>query len=159
MNIYLYQSTCERNEFPKTLPEPLVLEGNFRDECDVLNPVIVLTGFNGTTKYNYCYIPDLARYYFIESANMVRTNVIEYTMHVDVLNSWATEILQQECVVGRNENVFNPMIVDDIVEIQPDSEIRVVDGDTQIEYPNNFYNSDVYISTVVTKFKSPPLTG
>lgn len=117
MNIYLYVSSAETNEFPKVLPEPTILTGALRDSCNILDPVIRLTGFNPSAQYNYCYIPDFGRYYFITSADVIRTGVIDYTMHVDVLNSWASALYEQEAVIARNEYEFNNYLIDDKIPV------------------------------------------
>lgn len=122
MNIYLYTSSAEPNSFPKELGEAVKIEGTLRDECDILNPVITLVGFNPANTFNYCYIPDFKRYYFITESSVVRTNVMELTMHVDVLQSWSNQILEQEGVILRNEYDYNVWLPDERVPIQSNNE-------------------------------------
>lgn len=135
MNIYLYVSSAETNEFPKVLPEPTILTGALRDSCSILDPVIRLTGFNPSAQYNYCYIPDFGRYYFITSADVIRTGVIDYTMHVDVLNSWAAALYEQEAVIARNEYEFNKWAIDDRVPIYDNTTYEFVPAKTSFS-PN-----------------------
>lgn len=130
MNIYLYTSSAEPNSFPKELGEAVKFEGTLRDECDILNPVITFVGFNPANTFNYCYIPDFKRYYFITGSSVVRTNVVEFTMHVDVLQSWSSQILEQSGVVSRNEYEYNSKISDDIVPIIPAENYIIVEADT-----------------------------
>lgn len=126
MNIYLYTSSAEPNSFPKELGEAVKIEGTLRDECDILNPVITLVGFNPANTFNYCYIPDFKRYYFITESSVVRTNVMELTMHVDVLQSWSNKILEQEGVILRNEYEYNNMITDELVNIIPNNTGEII---------------------------------
>ncbi len=123
MNIFFYTSSAEPNSFPKVLGEAIRYQGDLRDECDILNPVITIAGLNPNNTFNYCYIPDFNRYYFITESSVVRTGLIEFILHVDVLQSWATQILEQEGIILRNEYEFDKMIVDELVNIVPDSNI------------------------------------
>lgn len=138
MNIYLYVSSAETNEFPKQLPEPSIFEGSLRGECDILNPVIIFTGFNPAAQFNYAYIPEYNRYYFITGSNIIRTNVIEYSMHVDVLNSWYTYLKELSGAVLRNEYTFNPMIIDEQVELLPADKVNKLEsnGEEFVIYTN-----------------------
>jgi hypothetical protein len=119
MNIYLYTSSAEPNSFPKELGEAVKIEGTLRDECDILNPVITLVGFNPANTFNYCYIPDFKRYYFITESSVVRTNVMELIMHVDVLQSWSNQILEQTGYISRNEYEYDLMLVDELPVVKP----------------------------------------
>lgn len=126
MNIYLYTSSAEPNSFPKELGEAVKIEGTLRDECDILNPVITLVGFNPANTFNYCYIPDFKRYYFITESSVVRTNVMELVLRVDVLQSWSNQILEQSGFIARNEYEYNSKISDDIVPMIPaDTYIKI----------------------------------
>lgn len=115
MNIYFYTSSAEPNSFPKELGEAAKFEGELRDECDILNPVITMQGFNPANTFNYCYIPDFKRYYFITESSVVRTGVIEFSMHVDVLQSWSKQILEQSGIIARNEYDYDNNLLDDKV--------------------------------------------
>lgn len=151
MNIYLYTSSAEPNSFPKELGEAVKIEGTLRDECDILNPVITFVGFNPANTFNYCYIPDFKRYYFITGSSVIRTNVMEMTMHVDVLQSWSNQILEQEGIILRNEYEFDEMIIDELVNIIPDSNITklyatLTEG-YEFSIPNLNTDSSVYFVT------------
>lgn len=115
MDIIFYTSTNEVSSFPKTLLNGVTVSGTLRSECDILNPVIEFEGIGVNIPYNYCYIPTFKRYYFITEARSISNDIIELSMHVDVLQSWANYILQLGGVVNRNEFDFNPYIVDDLI--------------------------------------------
>lgn len=153
MNIYLYTSSAEPNSFPKELGEAVKIEGTLRDECDILNPVITLVGFNPANTFNYCYIPDFKRYYFITESSVIRTNVMELTMHVDVLQSWSNKILEQEGVILRNEYDYNSMLIDDIVNVLPNNDGIKLEftkiGDNTLNINNITYDTQNIILTTV----------
>lgn len=52
------------------------------------------------TAYNYCYIPDFDRYYFISNITSVRTNLWRIDCSVDVLMSYQAEILNLDVIVS-----------------------------------------------------------
>lgn len=112
MNIFFYTSSAEPNSFPKVLCEAIRYQGELRDECDILNPVLTIEGLNPDTTFNYCYIPDFKRYYFITESSVVRTGLIQFKLHVDVLQSWSKEILELEAIISRNEYDFNNHLED-----------------------------------------------
>lgn len=112
MNIFFYTSSAEPNSFPKVLGEAIRYQGELRDECDILNPVLIIEGLNPDTTFNYCYIPDFKRYYFITESSVVRTGLIQFKLHVDVLQSWSKEILELEAIISRNEYDFNNHLED-----------------------------------------------
>lgn len=112
MNIFFYTSSADPNSFPKVLGEAIRYQGELRDECDILNPVLTIEGLNPDTTFNYCYIPDFKRYYFITESSVVRTGLIQFNLHVDVLQSWSKEILELEAIISRNEYDFNNHLED-----------------------------------------------
>ena len=112
MNIFFYTSSAKPNSFPKVLGEAIRYQGELRDECDILNPVLTIEGLNPDTTFNYCYIPDFKRYYFITESSVVRTGLIQFNLHVDVLQSWSKEILELEAIISRNEYDFNNHLED-----------------------------------------------
>lgn len=122
MDIFFYTSSAEPNSFPKVLGSAIRYQGELRDECDILNPVLTIEGLNPDTTFNYCYIPDFKRYYFITESSVVRTGLIEFVLHVDVLQSWSSQILEQEGIVLRNEYEYNSMLIDDMVNILPNND-------------------------------------
>lgn len=62
-----------------------------RGAVDILNPVISLAATQPPISYNYAYIPDFGRYYFVKSWELV--NDLWYaSMTCDVLASWKTAI-------------------------------------------------------------------
>lgn len=114
MNIFFYTSSAEPNSFPKVLGEAIRYQGELRDECDILNPVLTIEGLNPDTTFNYCYIPDFNRYYFITESSVVRTGLMEFMLHVDVLQSWSENILNHDAYIYRNEYVFDKMLIDEL---------------------------------------------
>lgn len=126
MTVILYSSNEEVKSFPKTLSNGAELVGNLRDECDIINPVISIVGMKPNDTFNYCYIPEFSRYYFITDKKVITTNVVEISLHEDVLQTWSQYILQQEGVVLRNEFEYDSMLVDNIVLTKDSNTVNIL---------------------------------
>ena len=158
MDIFFYTSTAEPNSFPKVLGSAIRYQGDLRDECDILNPVITIAGLNPNNTFNYCYIPDFKRYYFITESSVVRTGLIEFILRVDVLQSWASQILNQYGFVSRNEYNYNSKLTDDIVPIIPSDEYIKIPPDLSSGMditPNFNQAAGCYIVLTATDGHSP----
>ena len=57
--------------------------------------------------YNYAWIEEFHRFYFIKNIVSVRTNLWRLTMHVDVLSTYADYIKNNNAVISRNSNLWN----------------------------------------------------
>lgn len=99
MEIYLYTTGSERHAINKTLQNGLELIGSLRGESSVINPSFIIEATN-PSNYNYCYIPDFNRYYFITNITSVRTDIWRIDCAVDVLMSFQTEILNLDVIVS-----------------------------------------------------------
>lgn len=83
---------------------PASTEGVDRDivlkkPTSLINPVIQTQTVNDGV--NYVYIPEFARYYFIDDTIKMTNNVTEFHLSVDVLGSMRSEILRQAAYVTR----------------------------------------------------------
>lgn len=108
MDITLYVNNSEKNKINKTLTQPLPLSGTLRDETSIINPVINFEHEN-LAGYNYAYIPDFNRYYFISEITSVRTGLWRVSMSVDVLESFKTQIMNVPVILSDSENDHGDM--------------------------------------------------
>lgn len=106
--IYLYKNSSESNRLDKTkyLTSVGSAFGNFRDICDIINPVINIE-YKKIPEFNYLYIPNFNRYYFVDKYEIIRTNIFRLYLHVDVLMSYKDGIKNLECLILRNEYRYN----------------------------------------------------
>lgn len=70
---------------------------------DIKAPVLDVA-FTALPSYNYAYIPDFARYYYINNIEWLGGNVWRLFLSVDVLMSFATNIKNTRAVVSRLED-------------------------------------------------------
>lgn len=99
MNITLYVNNSERQAISKNLSDGVTLTGSLRNESSVINPTILIETTNPSS-YNYAYIPEFGRYYFITDMVSVRTNLWRISMSVDVLMSFQNQILNLDVIVS-----------------------------------------------------------
>lgn len=112
MIIRLYITPSEPNRLDKKLTHELQINGSLRDECSVITPVIEVNKGQGITNYNYVYIPNFGRYYFITDITAVRTDLWRLQLQVDPLMSFKEAIKNVTGIAQRNEKVFNLYIPD-----------------------------------------------
>lgn len=99
MEIRLYNTSSEKNRIIKTLTGETILTGVLRGESSILRPSITVQASVVIWGYNYCYIPDFGRYYYISDIVSLRVNVWELQLTVDVLMSHKTDILNSPATV------------------------------------------------------------
>lgn len=116
MEIKLYFTTSPDNRMTKYLTNESVMQGNLRDVSNVVNPVILverdveqLSGL-----YNYAYIPEFNRYYFIKEMQSYRNNFVLLSLSVDVLYSFKNQILDNVAIVDKAQQTdFSNIYYDD----------------------------------------------
>lgn len=107
-SINLYICSDENNKITKNNLSGLKqYTGVFRDEVNVMTPVFQIETIDNLSGYNYAYIADFGRYYFVKDIKAVRNGLWEFSLSVDVLMSYAAGILALPAVIRRNENLFN----------------------------------------------------
>ena len=106
MNVTLYKNTSEKTKVGKTLASASVHTGTLREGCEVVNPTIIVEGDN-LSDFNYMYIPEFHRYYFITGITSIKKGLWQIDGHCDVLESYKEQIKTQKAVVERQENEYN----------------------------------------------------
>ena len=104
----------------------LTVEGKLMFDQDILTPKFVL--HTNTLAYNYCYIPDFDRFYYVTKQLIKTGNETEIHLQCDVLQSWKTQILNNKAVIERsadNDNV-NVYFSDNMYWTQANKEVKTV---------------------------------
>ena len=90
--ISLFKTGSENSRVVKTLTDEKQLSGELRNQTSVLNPSIRIESADNISIYNYAYIPEFGRYYYITDIVSVRTNCWTVSLRCDVLMSYKDEI-------------------------------------------------------------------
>lgn len=107
MDIILYQTFSERERINKQLSNYFTLTGTLRGESSVINPSFIIEATN-PSGFNYCYIEEFYRYYFIDNITNIRNNIWRIDCSVDVLMSFKDAILNLEAIVSDVSDGENP---------------------------------------------------
>lgn len=110
MQITFYRNLSDMRQVPKQIELIADKNGTLRDMTNVQNPVILC--HENVIGANYCYIPDFSRYYYIESVNIIRTGLYEFTCKCDVLQSFIDTIAESDCTISRATNGYNAYVPD-----------------------------------------------
>ena len=136
MRIILYQNTSPANMVNKSPTQVGVLEGVLRAPTSIINPVISIEYAN-PVGFNYIYIQEFGRYYFVNGISIESDKLIVVSAHVDVLKTYATAIANFDAVVKRNENKFNLYLDDGIFKAYQNTKHKVIQfpyGFTEYSY-------------------------
>ena len=94
--------TENRNKINKVLQNGTVKDLTFRNNFDVENPILFLSFDPIAIGFNYVEID--AKYYFIDSVDLVRYNYYRVNLSLDVLKTYASAIAICKCTIIESEN-------------------------------------------------------
>ena len=112
----IYYTSSLPNMVNKSLSLKLDIDSLIlKNETSLLNPTFTLTGVSDVSDvstWNYLYIVQFNRYYFIEDIIFDTGKLIHLKCRVDVLMSFKSKILSSSQIISRQENLQNKYIVD-----------------------------------------------
>lgn len=114
MTIELYNNASDTENLVKSITLSDTLTGTLRGEADVMNPQILVED-NGSVlspTINYAYITDWGRYYYIDSKESYRNNMVILKLSGDPCMTFANNIKLLSGIVRRQENDWNLYIND-----------------------------------------------
>ena len=104
MEIKLYKTSSPRKKLVKELSDEVTLTGTLRGQSSVMSPSLQIQDI-AVIGYNYCYIPDFGRYYYINGINALRANLFELSLGIDVLMTYADAIRSNAAIVDKVQNI------------------------------------------------------
>lgn len=99
MVITLYKTVSEKIRIEKVLENEVELVGALRDASSVMSPSVLVQ--EDVIGYNYAYIEEFGRYYYINNITAMRNKAFVLDMKCDVLMSYKDEIMEMSGVVSR----------------------------------------------------------
>lgn len=106
MVIKLYKTTDTNNTINKTLSNETEYTIKFKGVADIKNPVVLLTS-ETFLNFNYAYIPDFERFYFINNIEINPNKIYTLNLSVDVLESFKNDILSSKGMITKQTNINN----------------------------------------------------
>lgn len=155
----LYQNTAEANKVDKSSNLTLItsLNGTFKNAQNLQN-LSVMIETDIVPNYNYCYIVQLNKYYFITDVIMNGLRKFTLTLKEDVLYTFKDTILLQNAIIDRQENVYNNYLVDNEAISENTSTIDVLTATIPVGAlykkdvnPVDMTQDDAYIVLVTTR--------
>lgn len=127
-NILLQRNNSPITKMGKNVTTIKTLTGSLRNETDIINPQILIEASQSDLRTaNYLTIDEFGRKYFINEIESIRTNMYVVHAHVDVLDSFMSQIKGNTAVVLRQENDFNLLLNDGVFKCQQNPRISLRD--------------------------------
>ena len=105
MTVIFYKYNDIKNKINKTLSGGLTVNDVvIQNDFDITAFELLIKNSNFSSEYNYCYIQDLGRYYFIESVEKMNGTIYKIRLSVDVLKSFSTQIENIQAIITKSEN-------------------------------------------------------
>lgn len=117
---YKNNKKINSTKLPVAAADDITLSVELKDVTGLFTPSLVISADVFTDglghivnpmRYNYCYLPDFERYYFVRSWSWV-VGRWECSLEVDVMASFKTEIGNTTAFVLRSASQYDPDIVD-----------------------------------------------
>jgi len=145
MQIDLFNCKAERNRVNKSgfLSARFTLDGTLKDNTSITNPVITIEKTSNPVSYayNYMYISQFGRWYFIDDIVNIHNNIWEIHASCDVLFSFMNDIKSSYGVIDKYENQGTSNVYFDdgsfIMDARKDVQV--------MEFPNGLNETGSYI--------------
>ena len=107
MILKLYNTASEANRINKVLSNETEFDVRLKDKSSVINPIILLKS-DTYISFNYAYIEQFKRYYFVDHVSVFPNKMYLLTLRCDVLTSFKDDILSSyaQIVEQTNSNAY-----------------------------------------------------
>lgn len=146
ITVTFYKYSGHTNSVNKELGEGVDITGNIRGGCDILTPTLKIRA-DKLFDYNYCYIPEFKRYYFVKSvtAEYGDNTIYNVSMSIDVLQTYKDSILHSEGTVTESDSAGGySSNRNNVYDVRPNF--------AKVDFPNNgLFNDEGSIIMVTIK--------
>lgn len=120
-----------------------------KGDCSIINPMLVISGIADPTQYNYCYVPQFQRYYFISNWTWV-AGLWQASCICDVLASYRTEIGASTDYIVRSSARYDGRIMDTMYPATTVPNVRKTPFETGFLKPTGA-DPGIYVLGIVSK--------
>ena len=107
-DINIQRNNSEKNRVTKNISNIMTVSGVLKEETSIIDPIIKIDcDLADVTMCNYLTIPAFGRSYFVNNIRSVRNGLVEFSCHVDVLSSFASDIKSNSAIIKKQENDWN----------------------------------------------------
>ena len=132
MTVTLFKNFSDKRNLNKNLTEIKTVSATAKGDINIISPTLIIQNFS--TDFNYCYISDFDRYYFVKSITLLTGQRVQIDLTVDVLMTYKEEIKNLTVNVLRYENIEPTYLADSRIPLFSDTVQKV------IEFPGNIFN-------------------
>lgn len=144
MQIDFFTCKAERNRIDKSsyISNRFTIEGAFRNESSALDIEVIIEKTNPLAyDYNYMYISEFKRWYFINDITTIRNRLWSVKATVDVLMTFKNDILASQAILDKVEDeVVSNVYLDDGSFVMDTRKFNEV-----LEFPNGLNENGQYI--------------
>lgn len=126
MTLKLYNTTSPQRKIYKTLTNETVFTIRLKDNNDVCNPTVLLTYVQGIDNFNYAYIVELGRYYWIDAITEMVGGVTALHLRVDVLMTYKPSLENETLLIKRTSKGGSTMITDNSLPLYPYKALKTI---------------------------------
>ncbi len=113
ITINLYNVSDDNEKVDKTLGTAKSFTNcSIKEQTDVTNITLRIQTGDNLSGYNYAYVSEYGRYYFIDKIETTPTGYWVLSCRCDVLMSFKNQILALKGTVTRSESVYNVYLQD-----------------------------------------------
>lgn len=137
MNVQFYSFSKRRNSTKQPSGSGTIIDCKLKEGTSVKNPKLQISG--RTFGYNYAYIPDFGRYYFVNDIISESYDITTYVLEEDSLASNKTAIGSTVARIGYSSTGYNVWIPDTRISVEQDKTV------TAVSTPTDFSSVGCYI--------------
>ena len=141
LTLQVLKTSTDKKYLSKSVNKIVEKKCRLKDGSSIVNPVVILKKMSDshTRQFNYAYIKEWGRYYFVNDIVEMPADQIQVSMHVDVLNTYKNNIRGITALIERQENVYSPYFVDEemlvrTTRFREKKNIGVIGGNTAYYY-------------------------
>ena len=135
MEIIFYYNASDSRYSVKDITEVDRCTGSFKQPFNIIDPILQLSKAIDPLEYNYCYCPDVNRYYFITSQPSYEAGFYNISLHNDVIVNLRSQYIELGAIIARQENKFNAYLNDSRYPVLNNQEV------TTVYFPYGFSDS------------------
>lgn len=106
MIMKMYNTSDSNNTINKTLTNETEFNIKLKSNTSITQPVVVLHS-NNIILFNYAYIPEFNRCYFVDKIELFPNGIYNITLKVDVLESFKNDIKNSYGMISKQTNINN----------------------------------------------------
>lgn len=158
MDVIIYTTTSPQKKIYKQLDNAHTISNvHFKDDENVVNPVLIFTyssnldvNVGGIDRYNYAYIQQLHRYYWITSIEVLKGGMCALYLKCDVLMTYKPDLANTDLMISKKSS-GSGLLPDKELPLYPYQALKVIKFDKDPFFDNFTDSTPCYVLNVAGK--------